>query len=165
MGLATSIRERNDYEGEDGKEKPATPPIQMNIIHLLAELNLLDAVSRMASLGFEKSYREAVVLMTRSYMGKLSDVGSAESKTQAPEATAERIEISVSYHFAQMSAWRLSPKVEDFDPCVDIEPSILCYLVLRQSQFQRHLIVQAVWVPPLSKLLYNVFLKDMSFVD
>lgn len=47
----------------------------------------------MASLGFEKSYREAVVLMTRSYMSKLSDVGSAESKTQASEATTERIEV------------------------------------------------------------------------
>lgn len=56
-------------------------------------LQLLDAVSRMASLGFEKSYREAVVLMTRSYMSKLSDVGSAESKTQASEATTERIEV------------------------------------------------------------------------
>lgn len=56
-------------------------------------LQLLDAVSRMASLGFEKSYREAVVLMTRSYMSKLADVGSAESKTQAPEATTERIEV------------------------------------------------------------------------
>ncbi|CAA0807594.1 Phosphatidylinositol 4-kinase alpha 1 [Striga hermonthica] len=126
MGLATSIRERNDYEEEEGKEKPAAPPVQLNVIHLLAELNiflkkpevvdmilplfiesleegdastpcllrlrLLDAVSRMASLGFEKSYREAVVLMTRSYLGKLSTVGSAESKTQVPEATTERIE-------------------------------------------------------------------------
>ncbi|CAA0827597.1 Phosphatidylinositol 4-kinase alpha 1 [Striga hermonthica] len=126
MGLATSIRERNDYEEEDGKEKPAIPRIQLNIIHLLAELNvcvkkpeivdmilplfiesleegdastpcllrlrLLDAVSRMASLGFEKSYREAVVLMTRSYLGKLPTVGSAESKAQVPEATTERIE-------------------------------------------------------------------------
>lgn len=25
---------------QDGKEKPATPPIQLNIIHLLAELNV-----------------------------------------------------------------------------------------------------------------------------
>ncbi|KAL0386973.1 UNVERIFIED_CONTAM: Phosphatidylinositol 4-kinase alpha 1 [Sesamum radiatum] len=101
MGLTTSIRERNYYEEEDGKEKQETPPLQLNVIYLLAELNvaankpemvdmilplfiesleegdgsnagslrlrLLDAVSRMASLGFEKSYREAVVLMTRSY--------------------------------------------------------------------------------------------------
>ncbi|KAL6517281.1 Phosphatidylinositol 4-kinase alpha 1 [Orobanche minor] len=126
QGLATSIRERNDYEEEDGKEKPAAPPVKLNIIHLLAELTvsvkkpevvdmilpefiesleegdastpgslrlrLLDAVSRMASLGFEKSYRETVVLMTRSYLGKLSSVGSVESKTQVPEATTERIE-------------------------------------------------------------------------
>ncbi|KAI3446087.1 hypothetical protein Pfo_002752 [Paulownia fortunei] len=126
MGLATSIRERNDYEEEDGQEKQAAPPVQLNVIRLLAELNvsvkkpevvdmilplfiesleegdastpgllrlrLLDAVSRMASLGFEKSYREAVVLMTRSYLGKLSGVGSAESRTQVPEATTERIE-------------------------------------------------------------------------
>ncbi|KAI5415208.1 Phosphatidylinositol 4-kinase alpha 1, variant 2, partial [Lathyrus oleraceus] len=58
----------------------------------LLRLRLLDAVSRMASLGFEKSYRETVVLMTRSYLNKLSSVGSAESKTEAPEATTERVE-------------------------------------------------------------------------
>ncbi|XP_051147386.1 phosphatidylinositol 4-kinase alpha 1-like isoform X2 [Andrographis paniculata] len=126
MGLATSIRDRNDYEEEDGKEKQAAPPLQLNVIRLLAELNasvkkpeivemilplfiesleegdasspgllrlqLVDAVSRLASLGFEKSYREAVVLMTRSYLSKLSAVGSAESRTQVPEATTERVE-------------------------------------------------------------------------
>ncbi|KAG8368260.1 hypothetical protein BUALT_Bualt15G0026800 [Buddleja alternifolia] len=126
MGLTTSIRERNDYEEEDGKEKQAVPPLQLNVIHLLAELNvsvnkpevvdmilplfiesleegdastpgllrlrLIHAISRLASLGFEKSYREAVVLMTRSYLGKLSSVGSAESRTQVPEATTERVE-------------------------------------------------------------------------
>ncbi|KZV17745.1 hypothetical protein F511_01554 [Dorcoceras hygrometricum] len=126
MGLAASIRERNDYEEEDGKEKQAAPPVQLNVIRLLADLNvsvnkpeivdmilplfiesleegdastagllrlrLLDAVSRMASLGFEKSYREAMVLMTRSYLSKLSTVGSAESRTQVPEATTERVE-------------------------------------------------------------------------
>ncbi|KAE9609477.1 hypothetical protein Lal_00020517 [Lupinus albus] len=125
MGLATSIRERNDYEEQDNKEKPV-PYVQLNVIHLFAELSiavnkaelidtilplfiesleegdastpsllrlrLLDAVSRMASLGFEKSYRETVVLMTRSYLSKLSSVGSAESKTEAPEATTERVE-------------------------------------------------------------------------
>ncbi|KAH6789341.1 Phosphatidylinositol 3- and 4-kinase family protein, partial [Perilla frutescens var. frutescens] len=200
MGLATSIRERNDYEEEDGKEKQAAPPIQLNVIHLLAELNvsikkpevvdmilplfiesleegdastpgllrlrLLDAVSRMASLGFEKSYREAVVLMTRSYMGKLSDVGSAESKTQAPEATTERIEtlpagflliasgitcnkLRSDYRHRLLSLCSdvglaaesksgrsgadflgpLLPAVaeicSDFEPCVDVEPSLL----------------------------------------
>ncbi|KAK4405252.1 Phosphatidylinositol 4-kinase alpha 1 [Sesamum angolense] len=127
MGLTTSIRERNYYEEEDGKEKQETPPLQLNVIYLLAELNvaankpemvdmilplfiesleegdgsnagslrlrLLDAVSRMASLGFEKSYREAVVLMTRSYLAKLSNGGTAEGKTEASEATAERVEI------------------------------------------------------------------------
>lgn len=56
-------------------------------------LQILDAVARMASLGFEKSYRETVVLMTRSYLSKLSSVGSAESKTLAPEATTERVEV------------------------------------------------------------------------
>ncbi|KAE9586651.1 hypothetical protein Lal_00004922 [Lupinus albus] len=125
MGLATSIRERNDYEEQDNKEKPV-PYVQLNVIRLFAELSvavnkaelvdtilplfiesleegdastpsllrlrLLDAVSRMASLGFEKSYRETVVLMTRSYLSKLSSVGSAESKTEAPEATTERVE-------------------------------------------------------------------------
>ncbi|KAL3515190.1 hypothetical protein ACH5RR_022092 [Cinchona calisaya] len=126
MGLATSIRERNDFEEEDGKEKQAASAGQLNIIRLLADLNvsvnkpevvdmilplfiesleegdastpgllrlqLLDAVSRLASLGFEKSYREAVVLMIRNYLSKLSAVGSAESKTLAPEATTERVE-------------------------------------------------------------------------
>lgn len=126
MGLATSIRERNDYGEQDNQEKPAVPFVQLNVIRLFAELSaavnkselvdvilplfiesleegdastpsllrlrLLDAVSRMASLGFEKSYRETVVLMTRSYLNKLSSVGSAESKTEAPEATTERVE-------------------------------------------------------------------------
>ncbi|KAI5402557.1 phosphatidylinositol 4-kinase alpha 1 [Lathyrus oleraceus] len=126
MGLATSIRERNDYGEQDNQDKPAIPFVQLNVIRLFAELSaavnkselvdvilplfiesleegdasapsllrlrLLDAVSRMASLGFEKSYRETVVLMTRSYLNKLSSVGSAESKTEAPEATTERVE-------------------------------------------------------------------------
>ncbi|KAL2927477.1 Phosphatidylinositol 4-kinase alpha 1 [Bienertia sinuspersici] len=108
------------------KEKAAVPTVQLNVIRLLADLNvsikktevvdmilplfiesleegeastpgllrlrLLDAVARLASLGFEKSYRETVVLMTRSYLGKLSSLGSAESKTVAQEATTERVE-------------------------------------------------------------------------
>lgn len=126
MGLAASIRERNDYDEQVDKEKQAVPAVQLNVIRLLADLTvavnksevvdmilplfvesleegdastpsllrlrLLDAVSRMASLGFEKSYRETVVLMTRSYLSKLSSVGSAESKTMAAEATTERVE-------------------------------------------------------------------------
>ncbi|PIA62368.1 hypothetical protein AQUCO_00200400v1 [Aquilegia coerulea] len=127
MGLAASVRERNDYEEqEDTREKQTLPVLQLNIIRLLSDLNvslnksevvdmvlplfiesleegdastpsllrlqLLNAVSHMASLGFEKSYRETVVLMTRSYMNKLATVGSAESKTLAPEATTERVE-------------------------------------------------------------------------
>ncbi|KAF9609104.1 hypothetical protein IFM89_013358 [Coptis chinensis] len=127
MGLAASIRERNDYEEqEDKKEKQTIPVVQLNIIRMLADLNvsinksevvdmvlplfiesleegdasapsllrlqLLNAVSHMASLGFEKSYRETVVLMTRSYMNKLASVGSAQSKTLAAEATTERVE-------------------------------------------------------------------------
>ncbi|WZZ64016.1 hypothetical protein YC2023_075386 [Brassica napus] len=125
MGLASSIRERNDYEEQVDREKQV-PAVQLNVIRLLADLNvavkkpevadmilplfiesleegdasapsflrlqLLDAVSRIATLGFEKSYRETVVLMTRSYLSKLSSVGSVESKTSAPEATTERIE-------------------------------------------------------------------------
>lgn len=59
-------------------------------------LQLLDAVSRMASLGFEKSYRETIVLMTRSYLSKLSIIGSSESRTVAPEATTERVEVCIS---------------------------------------------------------------------
>ncbi|KAF5745697.1 putative phosphatidylinositol 4-kinase [Tripterygium wilfordii] len=127
-GLASGIRERNDYEEQVDKEKQAVQFMQRNLIRLLAELNvvvkkpevvdmilppfiesleegdasipsllrlrLLDAVSRVASLGFEKSYRETVVLMTRNYLSRLSTVGSAESKTLAPEATSERVEPS-----------------------------------------------------------------------
>ncbi|KAJ4850411.1 Phosphatidylinositol 4-kinase alpha 1 [Turnera subulata] len=126
LGLATSIRERNDFDEQVDKEKQGVPAVQLNIIRLLADLNvavnkselvdmilplfiesleegdastagllrlrLLDAVSRMASLGFEKSYRETVVLMTRSYLSQLSSLGSAESNTLAPEATTERVE-------------------------------------------------------------------------
>lgn len=50
-------------------------------------------MSRVASLGFEKSYRETVVLMTRSYLNKLLTLGSADSKTLAAEATTERVEV------------------------------------------------------------------------
>ncbi|KAJ0974487.1 hypothetical protein J5N97_016452 [Dioscorea zingiberensis] len=126
MGLAACIRERNDYEEQEGRDKPAVPVLQLNLIRLLADLSvsvykwevvdmilplfiesleegdasspsllrlhLLDAVSCMASLGFEKSYRETVVLMTRSYLDKLKSIGSAESNTMAPEATTERVE-------------------------------------------------------------------------
>ncbi|XP_042499214.1 phosphatidylinositol 4-kinase alpha 1-like isoform X2 [Macadamia integrifolia] len=200
MGLASSIRERNDYEEQDGKEKQAVPVVQLNVIRLLADLNvsvnksemidmilplfietleegdastpsllrlqLLDAASRMASLGFEKSYRETVVLMTRSYLNKLSTIGSAESKTMAPEATTERVETLPS-GFLLIASGLTSPKLRsdyrhrllslcsdvglaaeskigrsgadflgpllpavaeicsDFDPTVDVEPSLL----------------------------------------
>ncbi|CAI0377232.1 unnamed protein product [Linum tenue] len=126
LGLATSIRERNDYDEQVEKEKQGVPAVQLNLISLLANLTvdvnksevvdmilplfvesleegdaltpgilrlrLLDAVSRIASLGFEKSYRETVVLMTRSYLAKLSSVGSAESTTLPAEANTERVE-------------------------------------------------------------------------
>ncbi|XP_022947644.1 phosphatidylinositol 4-kinase alpha 1-like isoform X2 [Cucurbita moschata] len=127
MGLTASIRGRNDYEEQVNKEREV-PPLQLNGIRLLANLNVavkkpeivdmilplfiesleegdastpcvlrlqfLDAVSRMASLGFEKSYRETVVLMTRSYLSKLSNAASAppESGGGTPEATTERLE-------------------------------------------------------------------------
>lgn len=67
----------------------------VNLFFLFFFLNfqLLDAVSQMACLGFEKSYRETVVLMTRSYLDKLKNLDSAESKTMPPEATTERLEV------------------------------------------------------------------------
>ncbi|XP_074573236.1 phosphatidylinositol 4-kinase alpha 1 [Curcuma longa] len=133
MGLASCIRERNDYEEQDGKEKQTVPTVQLNLICLLADLSsllnkweivdmilplfienleegdactpsllrlrLLDAVSRMACLGFEKSYRETVVLMTRSYLDKLKNFGLDENKTLPPEATTERIETLPSGFF------------------------------------------------------------------
>lgn len=59
-------------------------------------MQFLDAVSRMASLGFEKSYRETVVLMTRSYLSKLSNAAAPppEGSAAAPEATTERLEVT-----------------------------------------------------------------------
>ncbi|KAI3803662.1 hypothetical protein L1987_31821 [Smallanthus sonchifolius] len=199
MGLAASIREHNDYEEKDAKEK-AVPVVQLNVIRLLAELNvqvnkaevvdtilplfienleegdastpgllrlrILDAVSRMASLGFEKSYREVVVLMMRSYLSKLSSIGSAESNTLPEEANSERLEtlpagfeliardltnatLRVDYRQRLLSLCSdvglaaesktgscgadflgpLLPAVaeicSDFDPTVDVEPSLL----------------------------------------
>ncbi|XP_008775172.2 phosphatidylinositol 4-kinase alpha 1 isoform X2 [Phoenix dactylifera] len=126
MGLAACIRERNDYEEQDGKEKQAVPVVQLNLIRLLADLSiyvnklevvdmilphfienleegdasapsllrlrLLDAISLMACLGFEKSYRETIVLMTRSYLEKIKALGSTGNNTSPPEATTERVE-------------------------------------------------------------------------
>ncbi|KAF6153028.1 hypothetical protein GIB67_003933, partial [Kingdonia uniflora] len=76
----------------------------------LLRLRLLDAVSRMASLGFEKSYRETVVLMTRSYLKKLSTIGSEQSKTSMQEATTERLEI-LPAGFLRIASSLTSPKL------------------------------------------------------
>lgn len=126
MGLAACIRDRHDYEEQDGKEKHGVPAIQNNLVRLLADLSvtvnkweivdmilplfiesleegdasspsllrlrLLDAVSQMACLGFEKSYRETVVLMTRSYLDKVKNAGNAEINSLPSEAAAERVE-------------------------------------------------------------------------
>lgn len=70
-------------------------------------MQLLDAVSRMASLGFEKSFREAIVLMTRSYLSKLSSVGSAESKTLPQEAITERVEVCSIQTYAYAFCYKL----------------------------------------------------------
>lgn len=59
---------------------------------IIVFLQLLDAASHIASLSFEKSYRETVVFLTRSYLNKISTLGSADSKTLAAEATTERVE-------------------------------------------------------------------------
>nr|CAB3498468.1 unnamed protein product [Digitaria exilis] len=55
-------------------------------------LRLLDAISRVACLGFEKSYRESIVLMTRSYLDKVKALGASENNTLPSEATTERTE-------------------------------------------------------------------------
>lgn len=70
-------------------------------------LQLLDAVSRMASLGFEKSYREAIVLMTRSYMSKLASIDSAESKDLPEEANTERVEVRCLQNFILLIIYHL----------------------------------------------------------
>lgn len=59
----------------------------------MENFQLLDAVARMASLGFEKSYRETIVLMTRGYMDKIKAIGSEETQTGPPEAITERTEV------------------------------------------------------------------------
>lgn len=144
MGLAACLRERNDYDEQDVKEKQAVPIMQLNLIRLLADLSvsvnkwevvdmilplfienleegdaaapsllrlrLLDAVSHMASLGFEKSYRETIVLMTRSYLDKLKTVGSAESQTLPSEATTERVE-TLPAGFLLVASRLSSPKL------------------------------------------------------
>jgi hypothetical protein len=56
-------------------------------------LQVLDAVAQMACLGSDKAYREVVVLLTQSYVSKLSVVGSSQSRTLAPEAMTERLEV------------------------------------------------------------------------
>ncbi|XP_072972382.1 phosphatidylinositol 4-kinase alpha 1 [Typha angustifolia] len=144
MGLAASIRERNDYEEQDEKEKQAVPVVQLNLIRLLADLSvsvnkwevvdmilplfienleegdasspnllrlrLLDAVSHVACLGFEKSYRETIVLMTRSYLDKVKNVGSANDNTLPPEATTERVE-TLPAGFLLVASHLTSPKL------------------------------------------------------
>lgn len=87
-------------------------------------LQLLDAVARLASLGFEKSYHEAVVLMTRSYLSKLAAVCSTESTTTSPEATTERIEVRSwwFYHIIEFNnPLRISywPTNHIFNPILD----------------------------------------------
>ncbi|KAJ3672896.1 hypothetical protein LUZ60_006270 [Juncus effusus] len=148
MGLASCIRERNDYDDEDGKEKEkeAVPVMQLNLIRLLADLcvsvnklevvdmllplfienleegdasapsllrlRLLDAVSRVACLGFEKSYRETAVLMTRSYLDKVKAfVGSTDSNNLPPaEAATERTE-TLPAGFLVVASHLSSPKL------------------------------------------------------
>ena len=71
------------------------------VINWFKLLQLLDAISRVACLGFEKSYRESIVLMTRSYLDKVKAVGAAENNNSLPsEATTERTEVcDESYKF------------------------------------------------------------------
>ncbi|TVU45418.1 hypothetical protein EJB05_04905 [Eragrostis curvula] len=176
MRLAAYVRERNDYEEEDGKEKEAVPVIRLNVVRLLAELcvclkkwevvdmilplfiehleegdasspsslrlRLLDAISRVACLGFEKSYRESIVLMTRSYLDKVKAVGASENNTLPSEATIERTE-TLPAGFLLVASNLTSTKLRsgadlmgpllpavaeicsDFDPVSTVEPSLL----------------------------------------
>lgn len=54
---------------------------------------VLDAVARMACLGCEKPYREVVVLLTTSYLKKIAEKGSRESKKPVLEATKELMQV------------------------------------------------------------------------
>ncbi|KAG7573163.1 Armadillo-type fold [Arabidopsis suecica] len=120
LGLGSIIREKNDYEDQVGREKEV-PPVQLLadicvavkksevadmifpfLIESLEEgdastplslqLQLLDAVSRIATLGVETSYRETVALMIRGYYSQISTGGSVERKTSAPKSRTEYVE-------------------------------------------------------------------------
>jgi phosphatidylinositol 4-kinase len=69
----------------------------------LMRLKVLDAVARMACLGCEKSYREVVALLTMSYLNKIADKGSRESKRPVPEAVTELLQTlpAAFLHIAQ----------------------------------------------------------------
>ncbi|KAI3700223.1 hypothetical protein L2E82_44844 [Cichorium intybus] len=114
MGLATSIRERNDYEEEDNaKEKPAVPIVQLNVIRLLAELNVQVKKVKWLTLFCHFSLKVwkrvklqyLVYYVCESYLSKLFTIGSAESKTLPPETNTERVELLTgSITFKTLSA-------------------------------------------------------------
>lgn len=59
-------------------------------------MQLLDAVSRIATLGVETSYRQTVALMIRGYYSQISTGGSVERKTSAPKSRTEYVEVYFS---------------------------------------------------------------------
>lgn len=68
------------------------------LIHLYigTYMQLLDAVSRIATLGVETSYRQTVALMIRGYYSQISTGGSVERKTSAPKSRTEYVEVYFS---------------------------------------------------------------------
>ncbi|KFK22742.1 hypothetical protein AALP_AAs61128U000100 [Arabis alpina] len=185
VGLASTIRERNDYEEQVDREKQV-PVVQLNVIQLLADiivavkmpevadmifpifierleecdastpsslrLQLLDAVSRIATLGFENSYRETVVLMTRSYLIKtqaLKDIealpggfltiasGLINTKLRADYrhrllSLCSDVGLASESKIERSGAYLLGPLLpavaeicSDFDPSSNVEPSLL----------------------------------------
>lgn len=82
----------------------------------------------MASLGFEKSYRETVVLMTRSYLDKLSAVSSPEPLSS--EVTKEREEVCTAVWSTGLYMVKIVKfyKSLQFVPCLD--SSMLIKLIL-----------------------------------
>ncbi|KAI3934357.1 hypothetical protein MKW92_039958 [Papaver armeniacum] len=157
MGLAACIRERNDYEEQEGKEKQDVPVKQLNVIVFevvdmilplfiesleegdasapsLLRLQILDAVSRMACLGFEKSYRETVTLpagflLIAGGIRVLSCDWTIVSLAVIMLRCRASCRVQKVEGAEQIFLGPLLPAVaeicSDFDPTADVEPSLL----------------------------------------
>ncbi|BBM99420.1 phosphatidylinositol 4-kinase A [Marchantia polymorpha subsp. ruderalis] len=58
----------------------------------LLRLKLIEALARIGSSGCEKSYREVVILLTRSYLDKVTSVDATYTRAQPTEGTTEHLD-------------------------------------------------------------------------